>query len=129
MVKPASTAAASATIDITPPVKPEIKAVAGPEKLIKPAVDKSGEWGVQVGTFRRLPSAKKRVRQVALLAPTFLKNKGVAIVPIEQNDLTLYRAQYTGLEKREARKTCRALKKRRLACRVLSPNRIVLAMN
>lgn len=138
LVKPVST---SATIDITPPVKPEIKTAEaprvaakattndGPKKWIKPAADKSGNWGVQVGTFRHYPSAKKRVRQVALLAPTFLKDKGVAIVPVEQNDLTLYRAQLTGLEKREARKACRVLKKRRLACRVLSPNRIVLAMN
>lgn len=127
-----SSAAASearpTTIDITPPVKPEIKTVKGPKKLIKPAVDKSGDWGVQVGTFRRYPSAKKRVHQVALLAPFLLKDKGVAIVPVEQNDLTLYRAQLTGLEKREARKTCRVLKKRRLACRVLSPGRIVLAL-
>ncbi len=125
--------AAKSTTSTTgaPPVLPPAKPTPPPKPVIagtwRPPAKATGRWGVQVGTFKRLPSAERRVYQVAQLAPTLLMNKGVSIVPFKQSNRTLYRARLTGLDRRDARRACRELRKRNLACVVLSPNRLNVA--
>ncbi len=120
---------------VMPALKPQLAALARkpgkPKKTIniRTATYPTGNWGIQVGTFRRPASAQRRIHQVAALAPNLLMQKGVAIVPVAQGSRTLYRAQLNGLGRRDAYAACRVLRKRSLACTVLPPHLAQMAMN
>jgi D-alanyl-D-alanine carboxypeptidase len=119
---------------VTPPKKPTLpnkktNTADDPQSKVVAAKDPTGKWGVEVGTFRRYASAERRIHQVAKLAPNLLMHKGVNILPVTQNKRTLYKARLTELDKRDARKACRVLHKRKLACRVMSPRLLQVAMN
>lgn len=79
-------------------------------------------WGVQVGAFKDPAPARRATEQAMKLAPTYLSDAKVELVPIQRRQGALYRARLIGLTETEARKACRALQKRRMSCMTLGPD-------
>lgn len=76
---------------------------------------KKGSWTVQVGAFKKKSDARQ---QLALVEKKFGKHldraKGGA-----DREAGKYAARFEGLSEAEARKTCQAMKAKRLACQVM----------
>jgi D-alanyl-D-alanine carboxypeptidase len=75
-------------------------------------IAKASSWGVQVGAFSQTDSARKATEQAAKLAPTFLGDATVDVVPHNTKKGQMYRARLIGISETDARKACKALKKK-----------------
>jgi D-alanyl-D-alanine carboxypeptidase len=90
--------------------------------IAKPA---SG-WGVQVGAFSQTDAARKATEQAAKLAPTFLGDATADVVAHSTKKGQMYRARLIGLSESDARKACKALKKK-MECVPLGPAELMRA--
>jgi len=101
-----------------------------PARTATREVDRNGDdasWGVQVGAFRDVDPARRATEQAVKLAPTYLSDAKVELVPVQRRQEMLYRARFVGLTETAARKACSALKKRRMSCITLSPDETINA--
>ncbi len=84
----------------------------------KPAVDVSGDWGVQVGAFNSRIKSDQAIRQARSVVPHLLSHaKGVNHQTRHKNGTYLYRARLTGLDKKYAQAVCEELQD----CLVVAP--------
>jgi D-alanyl-D-alanine carboxypeptidase len=88
------------------------------------AIAKSSGWGVQVGAFSQTDAAHKATAQATKLAPTFLADATVDVVPHATKKGQMYRARLIGITETDARKACKALK-RKMECVTLAPAEIL----
>ncbi|VAW10266.1 D-alanyl-D-alanine carboxypeptidase [hydrothermal vent metagenome] len=77
-------------------------------------------YQIQVGAYVYKQKAEERIDEVRKAAHRLLSEAMGIAVPAENDKGTFYRARFAGLAKRDANRTCRALKKRRIPCIVLS---------
>lgn len=77
-------------------------------------------YQIQVGAYATRENAEDRIDEVRKAARRLL-SKAMGIAMEAENDGgTFYRARFAGLAKKTASRTCKALKKRRIACIVLA---------
>lgn len=116
-----------------PRAKPEAKQVrvarqraSKPSRVVKTAraetsmAKDSDIWGVQVGAFSQSAAAKRAAEQATKLAPTHLGDATFQVDPHVTKKGQVFRARLIGISEADARKACRALK-RKMACVPLAP--------
>jgi len=77
-------------------------------------------YQIQVGAYVYKQKAEERIDEVRKAARRLLANSMGIAVQAENDKGTFYRARFAGLAKRNANRTCKALKKRRIPCIVLA---------
>jgi D-alanyl-D-alanine carboxypeptidase len=87
------------------------------------AAARTNGWGIQVGAFSQTDAAHKATAQATKLAPTFLADATRDVVPHPTKKGQMYRARLVGISETDARKACRALK-RKMECVPLTPGEI-----
>lgn len=113
------------------PTLPAGAAVEMPDALAdtSPGPPAEPSWSIQVGAYQRLTSAKKRAADVVRAAPEVLANAGVWIARVTERGKNLYRARFMGFSESQARRTCRLLRWKKIACLPVSPRgRLILAL-
>jgi D-alanyl-D-alanine carboxypeptidase len=90
------------------------------------SVAKASGWGVQVGAFSQTDTARKATEQAAKLAPTFLGDATADVVAHSTKKGQMYRARLIGISESDARKACKALKKK-MECVPLTPSELMRA--
>jgi len=88
------------------------------------AVARTNGWGIQVGAFSQTDAARKATAQATKLAPTFLADATADVVPHATKKGQMYRARLIGISETDARKACKALK-RKMECVPLAPAEIL----
>lgn len=103
----------------------KVAPVEPPREAVRSAnVEKAAGWGVQVGAFSKTDAAHRATVQASKLAPTFLGDATVDVVPHSTKKGQMYRARLIGISETDARKACKALK-RKMACVLLTPEEIL----
>jgi D-alanyl-D-alanine carboxypeptidase len=87
------------------------------------AIAKTNGWGIQVGAFSQTDAARKATAQATKLAPTFLADATADVAAHSTKKGQMYRARLIGLSETDARKACKALK-RKMECVPLAPSEI-----
>ena len=82
---------------------------------------KGFNWTVQVGAFAQYKQAYEAAQTAVDHASSHLKNGLIKIIPLKKrNGRTLHRARILGVSKRQAYRSCKYLKKKRMNCMVIS---------
>lgn len=79
---------------------------------------RSTAWGVQVGAYTSLKTARVQAIAAIKRAPSYLTGAKTKVVPLKTGNKKVYRARVVGVEKREAYRACKALKRLRQPCMV-----------
>jgi D-alanyl-D-alanine carboxypeptidase len=85
---------------------------------------KADGWGVQVGAFSQTDAARRATAQATKLAPTYLGEATADVVPHSTKKGPMFRARLVGISEADARKACRALRKK-MECVPLAPAEIL----
>lgn len=88
-----------------------------------PDAGSAASWGIQVGAFTRLLGAAKQVKAATRVVPGLLSKANIRIQQVEDAATTLFRVRMTGLSEREARASCRILKRKKISCVVIAASR------
>ena len=89
-----------------------------------------GKWGVQVGAFRSLGSARTMARAAATRLSSIAPGAEISISPLRSQGIELHRARLIGMSEAIARKACKRLKRMKFACVPVSPiTGAILAFN
>lgn len=88
----------------------------------------STAWGVQVGAYGDFDTAQKLASAAIKRAPSYLTGAKAFVAPLKNGRKTLFRARVGGVEKREAYRACKALKKMRQPCMVFKTTQKQIAM-
>jgi D-alanyl-D-alanine carboxypeptidase len=83
----------------------------------------SSGWGIQVGAFAQTDAARKATEQATKLAPTYLADATVEVAQHSTKKGPMFRARLTGISESDARKACKALKKK-MECVPLAPSEL-----
>lgn len=79
---------------------------------------RSTSWGVQVGAYTTVNTARKQAIAAIKRAPSYLSGAKTKVVPLKNGKKSIYRARVIGVEKREAYRACKALKRLKQPCMV-----------
>lgn len=79
-------------------------------------------WSIQVGAFSRYAPAHRAITSATRQIPGLLMSTKVAIIPVEKNQATLYRARMIGLSEAGARTACSKLRNQNMPCMPVPPN-------
>lgn len=145
--KPKPQVATKAPLPAPKPAKETVTATVVPKPAPKPTVSPAGviapgkptvllpttvantdtqtppsSWAIQIGAFSDEMEAKRRLAATLGLGITQLSGKAPFTVAFYKNDKLLYRARIRGFNQKEARNTCRALKRQSISCFPLAPN-------
>ena len=78
-------------------------------------------WVIQIGATDSKSGALGLLEKARKKAPGILKNKSTYTETVEKGDTVLHRARFAGfVGKSDARKACKALKRKKIACLALS---------
>ncbi|MDV7338564.1 D-alanyl-D-alanine carboxypeptidase [Terasakiella sp. A23] len=89
---------------------------------------RSTAWGVQVGAFNTIKKARVQANAAIKRAPSYLTGAKTKVVPLKNGNKKVYRARVVGVEKREAYRACKALKRMKQPCMVFR-NKTQVALN
>ncbi|MEE9250601.1 MAG: D-alanyl-D-alanine carboxypeptidase family protein [Alphaproteobacteria bacterium] len=108
---------------LVPPRKPVIDKAAldGARQKTARMPKPTNAWAIQVGAFGRSAAAEFAVTQAAAKAPRLLGSAKVAVIPVKEDGVTIYRARLTGLSEERARRACSLLKRKRVSCLTVPP--------
>lgn len=84
-------------------------------KVVEPK--KTERWGVQVGAFKSRSDAKE---QIDLIEKRF-SSKVDGAKPVTDKAGGRYRSRFVGMSESEAKQACKAIKAKKMACAVVSP--------
>jgi len=90
---------------------------------------RSTGWGVQVGAYGSFTTAERQAIAAVKRAPSYLSGAQTIVVPLKNGRKSVYRARVIGVEKREAYRACRALKKMHQPCMVFRTKSTQVALN
>ena len=79
---------------------------------------RSTAWGVQVGAYNTIKKARVQAKAAIKRAPSYLTGARTKVVPLKNGRKSVYRARVVGIEKREAYRACKALKRMKQPCMV-----------
>jgi D-alanyl-D-alanine carboxypeptidase len=111
-----SKATKNAKIDAAEPAREPVHATS--------TAAKADGWGVQVGAFSQTDAARRATTQATKLAPTYLGDATADVVPHSTKKGQMFRARLVGISEADARKACRALRKK-MECVPLAPAEIL----
>jgi len=89
---------------------------------------RTSAWGVQVGAFNTYKTAQKQAIAAVKRAPSYLTGATTKVVPLKNGSKSVYRARVVGIDKKEAYRACKALKKMRQPCMVFRYKDAQIAM-
>ena len=92
---------------------------APPLRLVGETSRFDGSWGIQIGAYQSIDAATRALQFANYKIPDLLAPAGPALVPIEHNGHTLYRARYLGLDPDQAKGACRHLAGSAIPCFVV----------
>jgi D-alanyl-D-alanine carboxypeptidase len=92
-----------------------------PESIPPVLFSPEHDWAIQVGAFSRRDAAEQALDTAARVVPALRLGTGRHIMPVEDNQGTLYRARHQGLTKQEAQDACSSLWARNLPCIIARP--------
>ncbi|MEE9299844.1 MAG: SPOR domain-containing protein, partial [Alphaproteobacteria bacterium] len=92
---------------------------APPLRLVGETSRFDGSWGIQIGAYQSIDAATRALQFANHKIPDLLAPAGPALVPIEHNGHTLYRARYLGLDPDQAKGACRHLAGSAIPCFVV----------
>ncbi len=78
----------------------------------------NGNWAVQLGAFKKQDAAQATVAKAQANVPA----GEPSVEALRADSGMLYRARLTGMSEADARNACSSLKRRNLACTVVSPS-------
>ena len=78
-------------------------------------------WNIQIGAFPTREGARNRLAAAKTSQVAELKTATAFLMPVAKNGNTLYRARFSGLNKKQATRACRQLKQAGVGCFPLAP--------
>ncbi|MEP0329180.1 MAG: D-alanyl-D-alanine carboxypeptidase [Anderseniella sp.] len=78
-------------------------------------------WNIQIGAFPTREGARDRIATAKTSRVAELKKATPFLMPVAKNGNTLYRARFSGLNKKQAARACRQLKRAGVGCFPLAP--------
>ena len=78
-------------------------------------------WNIQLGAFPAREGAKKRLDKVRRDFRPYVRGKAAFTMVFQKGSATYYRARFAGFSRATARRTCRILKRKGVACFALAP--------
>jgi len=78
-------------------------------------------WNIQIGAFPTREGARDRIAAAKTSRVAELKKATPFLMPVAKNGNTLYRARFSGLNKKQAARACRQLKRAGVGCFPLAP--------
>jgi len=90
------------------------------QKVEKPA-PKRTTWSIQIGAYATEDDAKQRLTSMQKMGFKHLRGKNPFTVAFEKKNKVIYRARFDGFDRKGARRTCRALKRKSISCFALAP--------
>ena len=82
---------------------------------------KPSTWSIQIGAYATEDDAKQRLASMQKMGIKHLNGKNPFTVAFEKKNKVIYRARFDGFDRKGARKTCRALKRKSISCFALAP--------
>ena len=114
-------------IDMTKTAQQSAAATAG-QPVVQPAAQdlkrpaaKPSTWSIQIGAYATENDAKQRLTSMQKMGLKHLSGKNPFTVAFEKKNKVIYRARFDGFDRKSARKTCRALKRKSISCFALAP--------
>ena len=101
-------------------------------QIIEEAIQKSGDWGIQVGAFSNYTKARNYALQIQKEIPQKYSDKSIDIEAAQKGAAVVYRSKIVGFEKNEAKSACNDLKKSKKSCIVVavsSDEKLTVAQN
>lgn len=115
--QPAATAQPSVASMLQPTAAP---ALSQPEKQQSDSTHQAS-WNIQIGAFPTREGARDRLAAAKTRRVAELKKATPFLMPVASNGNTLYRARFSGLNKKQATRACRQLKRAGVGCFPLAP--------
>ncbi len=78
-------------------------------------------WNIQIGAFPTREGARDRLAAAKTRRVAELKKATPFLMPVAKNGSTLYRARFSGLNRKQATRACRQLKRAGVGCFPLAP--------
>ncbi len=78
-------------------------------------------WNIQLGAFPAREGAKKRLDKVRRDFRPYVRGKAAFTMVFQKGSATYYRARFAGFSRATARRACRVLKRKGVACFALAP--------
>lgn len=103
------------------PTKPTVLIPQTTQSTTPTAPGARDTWSIQIGAFSDEHEAKRRLSATLGLGLATLDGKEPFTVAFYKKDKLLYRARISGFDQKEARSTCRVLKRKSISCFPLGP--------
>lgn len=78
-------------------------------------------WNIQIGAFPTRQGARNRLDSAKTRRVAELRKATPFLMPVDKNGNTLYRARFSGLNRKQATRACRQLKRAGVGCFPLAP--------
>ncbi len=92
-------------------------------ELDAPAGLTANAWRIQIGAYSDAEEAGRRIQAAVSRAPSVLRGKGPATVPVKTASRTLYRSRFTGFNgEDQARNACTTLIREGISCITVPPD-------
>lgn len=111
-----------APAELTVPPKPKVLDTAANTTILQQTPDAKPGWSIQIGAFSDKAEAQRRLSDTLNLGLSQLAGKAAFTMAFYKKDQLLYRARIGGFDQKEARNTCRALKRQSISCFTLAPD-------
>lgn len=107
--------------DYTPPTETNYAALSEPQPYTAAPV--GAAWRIQIGAYADATEAGRRIQAAMSRAPSVLKGKGPATVPVKTASRTLFRSRFTGFTgEDQARNACTTLIREGISCITVPPD-------
>jgi len=107
--------------DFSPPADTSQTGVASERPYI--AAPLGNAWRIQIGAYSDAEEAGRRIQAAMSRAPSVLKGKGPATVPVKTASRTLFRSRFTGFSgEDQARNACTTLIREGISCITVPPD-------
>lgn len=107
--------------DYTPPTETNYASLAQPQPYTAAPV--GAAWRIQIGAYADAAEAGRRIQAAMSRAPSVLKGKGPATVPVKTASRTLFRSRFTGFTgEDQARNACTTLIREGISCITVPPD-------
>lgn len=113
-----SSAKAAETGSVARAAKPKATKAEPAKAKAKGKTAANGNWAVQLGAFKKQDAAQATVAKAQANVPA----GEPSVEALRADSGMLYRARLTGMSEADARNACSSLKRRNLACTVVSPS-------
>ncbi len=107
---------------LTVPTKPQVLEFSLQEDSTAQRPNTALGWSIQIGAYSEEAEAQQRLSEALGLGMSQLDGKAAFTMAFYKNDQLLYRARIRGFDQKEARNTCRALKRKSISCFPLGPD-------